>query len=176
MDGDPSDNIDGVGGAGNKTVVKHFPWLNESTEHTVQEIISSSENLKNKYKWFNFGDKWDLIKPSKENALDFLYSLDLFVYPLGHKFIESWGRSTVEAMLTGCIPIVQSGHNLENIIIHGVTGFICDDFYDTKNTINNLYNNIELKNKISRQCREHAADKICNREQHLSIWRKALNE
>ena len=31
--------------------------------------------------------------------------LDLFVYPLGHQFIESWGRVVAEAMLTGCVPI-----------------------------------------------------------------------
>ena len=50
MDGDDSDNIGGIEGAGLKTVIKHFPWLNESTVHTIDEIISKADGLKNKYK------------------------------------------------------------------------------------------------------------------------------
>ena len=53
MDGDDSDNINGIHGAGLKTVVKHFPWLNEEIEHTLQEIITQAEGLRNKYKVCN---------------------------------------------------------------------------------------------------------------------------
>lgn len=50
LDGDDSDNIDGIEGAGPKTIVKHFPWLNEDKIHTVDEIVSHAVNLRNKYK------------------------------------------------------------------------------------------------------------------------------
>jgi 5'-3' exonuclease len=50
MDGDDSDNVDGIQGAGQKTVIKHFPWLNEEQLHTVDELISHATNLRNKYK------------------------------------------------------------------------------------------------------------------------------
>lgn len=50
MDGDDSDNIPGIDGAGPKTIVKHFPWLNEDKIHTIDEIISHATNLRNKYK------------------------------------------------------------------------------------------------------------------------------
>lgn len=50
MDGDDSDNVDGIEGAGPKTVIKHFPWLNEETSHSVSELITHAENLRNKYK------------------------------------------------------------------------------------------------------------------------------
>lgn len=50
MDGDDSDNVKGIEGAGPKTIVKHFPWLSDETSHTVDEIISFSEDLRNKYK------------------------------------------------------------------------------------------------------------------------------
>ena len=60
--------------------------------------------------------------------------MDRLVYPLGHKFIGSWGRSTVEAMLTGCIPLVPEGHPLENLMIHGETGYVCGDFLEWKET------------------------------------------
>ena len=49
MDGDTSDNVNGIARAGNKTIVKHFPWLKEETIHTVDEIVSHAENLRNKF-------------------------------------------------------------------------------------------------------------------------------
>lgn len=50
MDGDPSDNVDGIQGAGPKTIVKHFPWLSDEAEHTVDEVVNHAVNLRNKYK------------------------------------------------------------------------------------------------------------------------------
>lgn len=50
MDGDDSDNVDGITGAGPKTIVKHFPWLNEEIKHTIDELISHSTDLRNRYK------------------------------------------------------------------------------------------------------------------------------
>jgi DNA polymerase I len=53
INGDESDNINGIPGAGPKTIVKHFPWLNETINHTVDEIINHATNLRNKYKACN---------------------------------------------------------------------------------------------------------------------------
>jgi DNA polymerase-1 len=53
IDGDASDNINGIEGAGPKTIVKHFPWLNEEKPHTVDDIVKHAENLRNKYKVCN---------------------------------------------------------------------------------------------------------------------------
>ena len=50
LDGDVSDNIDGIKLAGLKTIIKHFPWLNEEKTHTTNEIISRAEELKDKYR------------------------------------------------------------------------------------------------------------------------------
>lgn len=50
LDGDDSDNVKGIEGAGPKTIVKHFPWLNEEKLHTVDEVISHAVDLRNKYK------------------------------------------------------------------------------------------------------------------------------
>lgn len=53
LDGDASDNINGIEGAGLKTIIKHFPWLNEEKIHTIDEIVSHSIDLRNKYKVCN---------------------------------------------------------------------------------------------------------------------------
>jgi DNA polymerase-1 len=50
LDGDPSDNVPGIEGAGPKTIVKHFPFLKEEILYTVDEIISRAINVRNKYK------------------------------------------------------------------------------------------------------------------------------
>ena len=53
-----------------------------------------------------FNARWDLLPKEAESQVDFLHSLELFVYSLDPNFRKSWGRSTVEAMLTGCGPLM----------------------------------------------------------------------
>ncbi len=53
MDGDTSDNIDGVKGVGLKTVVKHFPFLAEPTKKTIKDVIQFAEANRGKYKIFD---------------------------------------------------------------------------------------------------------------------------
>jgi len=50
MDGDDSDNIDGIRGAGIKTVIKCFPFLAESKTYGLEDIIAHSTNNRKKYK------------------------------------------------------------------------------------------------------------------------------
>ena len=49
MDGDKSDNIDGIERAGLKTVCKHFPYLKEETIHTIDEIVTHATDMRNKF-------------------------------------------------------------------------------------------------------------------------------
>ena len=50
LDGDDSDDVPGIPGAGPKTIVKYFPWLNEEKLHNVDELIQHADGFKNKYK------------------------------------------------------------------------------------------------------------------------------
>ncbi|HOI36883.1 MAG TPA: hypothetical protein PLY00_16700 [Verrucomicrobiota bacterium] len=133
-------------------------------------VMAWDEKLRQKYRWHRFDERWDMLKAEQEPAVEFLQSLDLFVYPLGHNFTESWGRSTVEAMLTGAVPLVPSGHHLENLIVDGETGFICGDFLDYQRRAQELFYDRALCNSMAHRCRKHAVSKLCNREEHLKTW------
>jgi Glycosyl transferases group 1 len=137
-------------------------------------VMAWDDNLRRKYSWHRFGAEWELLGPQKEDTENFLHSLDLFVYPLGHLFKESWGRSTVEAMLTGCVPLVPAGHQFHNLMVHGETGFICQSFSDYRDVAQELYDNFPLRQRLSRQCAVHARTGICNRDEHRRIWIEAL--
>jgi len=53
MEGDTSDNIDGISGAGLKTIIKCFPILTEEHQYTLQEIYNYSDSKKGKLKLYN---------------------------------------------------------------------------------------------------------------------------
>lgn len=133
-------------------------------------VMAWSEELENKYRWHKFDSRWELLAAEKEPQVEFLHSLDLFVYPLGHGFRESWGRSTVEAMLTGCIPLVPGGHHLDQLLVSGQTGFICNDFLEYKEHALKLFGDFRFRQNMARQCREHAEKKLCDREEHRRMW------
>ena len=149
-----------------------FPVFYECLDlpDTRFRVMAWSEELSRKYRWHKFDHRWDLLAPQQESQLQFLHSLDLFVYPLGHTFRESWGRSTVEAMLTGCIPLVPPGHHFDQLIAHRESGFICEDFLEYQNYARELCLNYQLRRRLARKCRTHAVTALCNRQEHLNQW------
>jgi hypothetical protein len=153
-----------------------FPVFYEelNLEDVHYRVQAWSDELRKKYAWHRFGPEWDLLPAGKVAAPDFLSSLDLFVYPLGHQFVESWGRSTVEAMLTGCVPLVPKGHNFEHMLVHGESGFICGTFLEFKAVARELYHNRALRVQIGRRAAKHARTVLCNEEDHRNMWFEAL--
>lgn len=53
MDGDKSDNIDGIKGAGLKTIIKCFPFLSEEKIYTENDIVNYSMSNSKKYKIYS---------------------------------------------------------------------------------------------------------------------------
>ncbi len=137
-------------------------------------VMAWDDKLGRKYRWHTFDRRWDLLKAEQESQADFLQSLDLFVYPLGHKFRESWGRSTVEAMLTGAIPLVPRGHHFDNLMVHGESGFLCEDLLDYREYSNALFYDHPQRLRIAKQCRQHAESRLCDPGEHRQIWLDAL--
>ena len=153
-----------------------FPVFYEEfqLEEVRYRVQAWSEELRRRYAWHSFGPEWELFPANKVPVAEFLGSLDLFVYPLGHQFIESWGRSTVEAMLTGCVPVVPKGHNFEQMIVHGKSGFICESYGEFKAVVRELFFNRALLRRVAASAAVHAREELCNRATHQSLWRDAL--
>ncbi len=138
-------------------------------------VMAWNLELQKQYRWHRFGPEWELLPANRQSALSFLYTLDVFLYPLGHRIKESWGRAVVEALLTGCVPVVPAGHQFHNLLVHGETGFICKEFREFKEAVRELYENYPLRLKMSRQGAEHAREHLCNPEAHRKKWIEALS-
>ncbi len=138
-------------------------------------VMAWSPEVARQYRWHRFGPEWELLPANKEPALKFLYSLDLFVYPLGHRIQESWGRAVVEAMLTGAVPVVPAGHQFHKLLVHGESGFICQEYREWKATVRELYENYPYRQKISRQGAAFAREQLCHPEAHRRKWIEALS-
>ncbi len=133
-----------------------------------------SPELQKQYRWHRFGPEWELLAANSQSALKFLYSLDVFLYPLGHRVKESWGRAVVEGMLTGAVPVVPTGHQFHKLMVHGESGFICKEFQEFKAVVRELYENYPLRMKISRQGAAYAREHLFNPEEHRKKWIEAL--
>jgi len=154
-----------------------FPVFYESLglKNVKYRVMAWDSKLHSIYKWHSFGSEWEFLAQEQEKVTDFLYSLDLFVYKLGHTFRESWGRTTVEAMLTGCVPVVPTGHNFAEFILQGKTGFMCETFEDYRSVCQELQRNPGLRNTIGKQASAYAGSVICDSKKHEEIWRRVFN-
>ena len=141
---------------------------------TRVRVMAWSKNLAKKYRWHRFDTRWDLLQPMEEPQVPFLHSLDLFVFPLGHTCTEVWGRATVEAMLTGCIPLVPGGHHFGQLMVSGESGFICRDFLEYQSWARKLRLDYPWRKKIAHQCWSHATHELCNADKHRALWREAF--
>jgi glycosyltransferase involved in cell wall biosynthesis len=138
-------------------------------------VMAWSPEVQRQYRWHRFGPEWDLLPANREPAVRFLHSLDVFVYPLGHRIQESWGRAVVEAMLTGAVPVVPAGQQFDKLLVQGESGFICRAYGEWKACVRELYENHPLRLKVSRQAAAHARERLCNPEEHRRRWIEALS-
>ncbi|MFO0980053.1 MAG: hypothetical protein U0996_26885 [Planctomycetaceae bacterium] len=77
-------------------------------------------------------------------------------------------------MLTGAIPIVPAGHHFASLIVHGQSGFLCDDFRDYQSCILELAKDPHARRQLSSACRQRA-EQLNDPDEHRAIWLDALN-
>ena len=155
-----------------------FPESYESLglAHPRFRVMGWSARLAKQYRHHSFGPEWELLLESQEDQADFLRSLDLYVYAVGPHFKESWGRAVVEAMLTGAVPIVQGGAgHVENLLVHGESGFLCQDKNGFGEYARLLQNDPERRQAMSHRAHQWAAAQWCRPEAHLALWRRVFD-
>jgi 5'-3' exonuclease len=63
MAGDKSDNLEGIRGAGLKTISKRLPTLREEKEHYLNDIYEMCESADSKVKFYsNVVENWDTVE------------------------------------------------------------------------------------------------------------------
>ena len=152
-----------------------FPKGYESFGKNVARfrVMAWDKDLSDKYADHCFGERWDLLEALSESTVDFLNSLDLFVYDPG-SLLESWGRSTVEAMLCGAVPIVPTGHHFDKLVLDKECGFLCRNQTEFKRAVEELSQDGQTRSRFSRLARQYAEEQLCDRKQHIERWKHAL--
>ena len=125
-----------------------------------------------------FRGTWDLLPAEAEPTVEFLHSLDLFVYDLREDCSESWGRAVVEVMLTGAVPLVPSHprHHLKHLIPQGVGGFLCSTNTEWREHAQRLQRDEALRKRMSQAAREFAERELCNAAKHRAAWRRVFED
>jgi len=139
-------------------------------------VMAWDKELARRWNGHDFDERWEFLSMMAERPANFLQSLDLFVYELGPKFNERWGRSTVEAMLTGAVPLVPADrrHHLHALVPHGEAGFHCDSQEEFGHYARLLEEDPVLRLRMSRRAREWAETKLCNADEHRALWRRVF--
>jgi len=152
-----------------------FPVFYESvsSEQTYFKIMGWSDSLNNKYSWFDFSDRWQLMRTNEVKTQDYYSSIDVFLYNCNHKFIENQSRAIIEAQLTGCPIVAPNKWNFPNMVWNKRTGFLWNDLEECRDSLRYL-SNYEFRKKmgkIASDCtREIWCDSISARRKWNSIF------
>ncbi|HBK41423.1 MULTISPECIES: glycosyltransferase family 4 protein [unclassified Proteiniphilum] len=90
-----------------------------------------------------------------ENLAKVYASCDIFVFT---SISETYGNVVIEAMSSGCVPVIANGGGSKALVKDGITGFLCepDNPTDYINKIKTLLNNKQLREKMQTAGYEYA--------------------
>ncbi|RYD33978.1 MAG: glycosyltransferase family 1 protein [Verrucomicrobiaceae bacterium] len=141
-------------------------------------VLGWSQQMAGCWADHSFDARWDLVPAGSVPVAPFLDSLDIMVYDLGPKFRESWGRSVVEGMLSGVVPLVPrgGGHHLDQLVPHGLGGFLCDGPEDYRRYARQLQDDPALLARLSQGARKWAVKNLCGQKAHLERWHRVFSD
>lgn len=154
-----------------------FPVFYESATAGLPvkySVMGWSPNLAKKYEWFNFSDRWTLMKTNFVRAQEFLASIDVFLYNCNHKFIENQSRAIIEAQLSGVPVVAPNKWNFPNMLWDQRTGILWDDMDGLKESMKDLMN-YEFRKKMGRMASECTRQIWCDAESAKRKWNAVIN-
>lgn len=90
---------------------------------------------------------------SRREAIDYLGGSDLFVMT---SLWEGMPLALIEAQALGLVAVVPDVEGCKDVVVDGVTGFICADVTQMKRKISLLKSDAELRKKMGKAAREQA--------------------
>jgi glycosyltransferase involved in cell wall biosynthesis len=129
-------------------------------------IMGSSVNL---YRELSGVPQIELLATGAESQIEFLRSLDCFIYRTSESWYETFGRVIFEAMASG-LPVVcanRGGHI--DYLRHGQDSFIFASTSDAFCQILRLRDDVELRTAIGRAASERAAEVVGEKLQQRTI-------
>jgi glycosyltransferase involved in cell wall biosynthesis len=124
----------------------------KSHDHTVSRLLQSIEAL-------GVGDRVRLLlNQSRDEISEIMFSAKVFLHT---QKTEAFGMAIVEAMSSGCVPIVpKTGGPWHDILggTQGRYGYAYENLEEAAATIRSLVANEELRNQVSARAKELAQE------------------
>jgi hypothetical protein len=139
------------------------------------KVMGVHKDFKERFSWFKFDDKWELMKANAQPTLEFLKSLDVYMYNSHQSFTETQCRATIEATLTGLPIIAPKKHNFFKQVIHGTTGFLFDSIEDSKEYAKELSKDNILRRNMGIKARDLNKSLWCDPQKHVEKWQKLFD-
>jgi glycosyltransferase involved in cell wall biosynthesis len=149
-----------------------FPlfYHNLNLKNPRYRVMGVSDNFKQRFMWYNFDTKWELLKPNQEITSNFLNTLDAYVYNSHPIFIENQSRAIVEAALNGLPIIAPNKYNFPNQIIDKQTGFLWDTYEECVSYAQELEDNPSLRKEMGIKAHNLSKDIWCDKDKQLKYW------
>lgn len=154
----------------------NFPLFYEhlKLEKPNYKVMGAGKEFREKFKWFNFNDKWELFEPNEIDTSLFLSKLDCYVYNSHYTFIENQSRAIVEAALSGLPIIAPRKYNFPNQIWHERTGFLWDSYEECRYYVKLLEKDTDLRYKLGKNAHIFAKEIWCDKKNQIQLWEKIL--
>lgn len=152
----------------------NFPLFYEhlNLKKPLYKVMGIDDKFKEKFKWFDFSNKWELIGPNGLETSAFLSALDCYVYNSHFSFIENQSRAIVEAALSGLPIVAPRKYNFPNQIWHERTGFLWDSYEECRYYVNLLEQDIELRYSMGKAAHLFSKQIWCDKKRQLNLWEK----
>ncbi len=103
---------------------------------------------------------------SRSVAVDYLNGSDLFVMT---SLWEGMPLALIEAQALGLAAVVPDVEGCRDVVIDGVTGFVCADMSQMKQKISLLRSDAELRKKMGKEAREQAFRRFSPERMHQEL-------
>jgi glycosyltransferase involved in cell wall biosynthesis len=155
----------------------NFPLFYESLplNNPKYRVMGINSKFKERFKWFEFSNRWDLLRSNQETIIDYLSSLDVYVYNSHYSFTETQCRATIEAMLTGLPVVAPTKDNFLNQIWHTKSGFLFNTDEECRYFVKILEKDFILRKNIGKLARTISLDLWCDTNKQIETWEKLFN-